>query len=79
MAAYNPIMERYRIHANAAIYYLTYSGRLAHMCVREDSKVARTPPSGPRYLYAGLAKAADARAASCFSAQNCLPLNALYC
>ena len=25
MAAYNPIVERYRIHADAAIYYLTYS------------------------------------------------------
>ena len=25
MAAYNPIVERYRIHADAAVYYLTYS------------------------------------------------------
>ena len=25
MPAYNPIVERYRIHADAAIYYLTYS------------------------------------------------------
>lgn len=23
--AYNPIIERYRIHADAAVYYLTYS------------------------------------------------------